>query len=65
MLPLAAGHGVESCRRRGGLVGILPGDRRGVRSNGAQFTVATFAAYFLHDVEHHVWDVTAAGRAGD
>lgn len=40
-------------------------EHRGVRSNGAQFTVATFAAYFLHDVEHHVWDVTAAGRAED
>lgn len=32
--------------------------RRGRRSNGSQFTVASFAVYFLHDVEHHVWDVT-------
>jgi hypothetical protein len=31
--------------------------RSGRRSNGSEFTVATFAVYFLHDVEHHVWDV--------
>jgi hypothetical protein len=28
-----------------------------VRSNGSVFTVATFAAYLRHDVEHHLWDV--------
>ena len=33
-------------------------DRPGRRSNGSRFTVATFAVYFLHDVEHHVHDVT-------
>lgn len=32
--------------------------RTGRRSDGATFTPATFAVYFLHDVEHHVWDVT-------
>ncbi len=32
-------------------------DRRGVRSDGAEFTVATFARYFLHDLTHHLWDV--------
>lgn len=32
--------------------------RPGVRSNGSEFTVATFAVYLLHDVEHHVWDVS-------
>lgn len=31
---------------------------RGVRSNGSVFTILTFAAYFVHDIEHHVWDVT-------
>jgi hypothetical protein len=31
--------------------------RRGVRSNGSQFTVVTLARYFLHDVEHHLHDV--------
>ena len=34
-------------------------DRRGTRSNGSVFTVRTFAAYFLHDVEHHLHDVGA------
>jgi hypothetical protein len=32
--------------------------RPGRRSNGSRFTVATFAVYFLHDIEHHVHDVT-------
>lgn len=32
--------------------------RRGRRSDGAEFTVATFSQYFLHDVVHHLWDVT-------
>jgi hypothetical protein len=33
--------------------------RPGRRSNGSSFTVRTLAVYFLHDVEHHVHDVTA------
>jgi DinB superfamily len=33
--------------------------RRGTRSNGSQFTVETLAVYFLHDVEHHLYDVGA------
>lgn len=33
-------------------------DRRGRRSDGAEFTVATFLQYFVHDVVHHLWDVT-------
>lgn len=32
--------------------------RPGRRSNGSMFTVDTFAVYFLHDVAHHVVDVT-------
>jgi hypothetical protein len=32
-------------------------DRPGTRSDGARFTVATFARYVLHDPVHHVWDV--------
>jgi DinB superfamily len=32
--------------------------RRGFRSDGAEFTVLTFIQYFLHDVIHHLWDVT-------
>lgn len=31
---------------------------RGIRSDGAVFTVVTFIQYFLHDVIHHLWDVT-------
>ena len=33
-------------------------ERTGERSDGAHFTVDTFARYFLHDIEHHLWDVT-------
>jgi hypothetical protein len=33
--------------------------RTGRRSNGAEFTIATLAQYFLHDVEHHLHDVKA------
>jgi len=32
--------------------------RKGRRSNGAEFTVASLSQYFLHDVVHHLWDVT-------
>ncbi|MCW2812096.1 MAG: hypothetical protein JWP61_2554 [Friedmanniella sp.] len=33
-------------------------DRRGLRSDGSAFTVTTLLQYFLHDVVHHLWDVT-------
>ncbi len=33
-------------------------DRSGMRSNGSQFTVLTLGRYFLHDLVHHLWDVT-------
>lgn len=38
---------------------VLPAerDRRGERSDGATFTVDSFARYFLHDLVHHVHDV--------
>jgi hypothetical protein len=32
--------------------------RPGSRGDGATFTVATFARYFIHDPIHHLWDVT-------
>jgi len=32
-------------------------DRTGTRSDGARFTVETFARYLLHDPVHHVHDV--------
>ena len=34
-------------------------DRRGHRSDGASFTVASFARYLLHDPVHHLHDVRA------
>jgi hypothetical protein len=33
-------------------------ERHGRRSDGSEFTVATLSQYFLHDVIHHLWDVT-------
>ena len=33
--------------------------RRGLRSNGSEFTVTTLAQYFWHDVEHHLRDIGA------
>ena len=32
--------------------------RTGRRSDGAHFTVETFARYMIHDPVHHLWDVT-------
>jgi hypothetical protein len=37
-------------------------DRTGRRSDGAAFTVDSIARYYLHDIEHHLWDV-GDGRA--
>ena len=40
----------------------VPGDawhRPGRRSDGARFTVASFAVYLAHDPTHHLWDVRA------
>lgn len=31
--------------------------RTGFRSDGAAFTIETFARYFIHDPVHHLWDV--------
>ncbi len=36
--------------------------RTGRRSDGARFTVDSFARYFLHDVLHHLHDVGAEER---
>jgi hypothetical protein len=32
--------------------------RTGVRSNGSTFTVESLGRYLLHDLSHHVWDVS-------
>jgi hypothetical protein len=37
--------------------------RTGYRSDGAAFTVETFARYFIHDPIHHLYDVTGVRRA--
>jgi hypothetical protein len=34
--------------------------RVGRRSDGARFTIETLSKYFLHDVQHHLWDVRPA-----
>jgi hypothetical protein len=44
--------------------GTVTGDqweRTGFRSDGAQFTIETFARYFIHDPVHHYHDVTGTG----
>lgn len=37
--------------------------RTGRRSDGAAFTIDSIGRYYLHDVEHHLWDVTGS-RSG-
>ncbi|MDH6137531.1 hypothetical protein P3T37_006964 [Kitasatospora sp. MAA4] len=37
--------------------------RTGARSDGARFTVASFARYLIHDPVHHLHDVTAVTAA--
>lgn len=32
-------------------------ERTGNRSDGARFTVDSISRYYLHDIEHHLWDV--------
>lgn len=34
--------------------------RTGFRSDGAAFTVESFARYLIHDPVHHLWDVQRA-----
>lgn len=38
--------------------------RPGRRSDGASFTVETFARYFIHDPVHHLYDVNSARHVG-
>jgi hypothetical protein len=40
-------------------------ERTGYRSDGAAFTIATFARYFIHDPVHHLYDVTGVRTLGD
>jgi DinB superfamily len=43
-------------------VGSDEWSRTGARSDGARFTVATLARYFVHDPIHHLYDVTGTRR---
>jgi hypothetical protein len=38
-------------------------ERTGNRSDGARFTVSSFAQYFIHDPVHHLYDVTGQPAA--
>ena len=51
---------VEAIAQR--FVSVAPDQwgRRGVRSDGAAFTVASLSNQFLHELEHHGYDVTVA-----
>jgi hypothetical protein len=48
----------------GRFAGVTDGQwqRTGRRSDGAAFTVETFARYFIHDPVHHLYDVTGQRR---
>lgn len=55
-----AGEYTEAAAHTAGLFAAVRPEqwqRRGTRSNGSPFTVATLGAYFLHDLEHHLVDV--------
>jgi hypothetical protein len=52
----------ERCAARWDTVQPSDHTRRGFRSDGAVFTVESFARYFLHDPIHHVDDI-ARGNA--
>lgn len=53
----------ERAAHRFGAVGPLDLGRRGIRSNGSEFTIATFAPYFAHDLVHHIADVERGNEA--
>ena len=57
------GEAAEALARRFDGVAGEDWQRTGVRSDGVRFTVESFARYLLHDVVHHLHDVTGA-RAG-
>lgn len=38
--------------------------RRGLRSNGSEFTIASISVYHLHDIVHHAYDVQPGSAAG-
>ena len=59
---------VEAAGHVAGLYASVPAEhyaREGRRSNGSLFTVRTLAQYHLHDVLHHVHDITKGTPAAD
>jgi hypothetical protein len=51
----------EAAETIAGRFAAVAGDqwsRQGRRSDGARFTIDTFARYFIHDPVHHLYDVT-------
>ena len=52
----------ERCAQRWDAVGPDDWQRRGSRSDGAVFTVESFARYLLHDPVHHLDDVERGNR---
>jgi hypothetical protein len=64
--PRVAGELHEAADTLAGHFGEVRGDewmRTGRRSDGARFTVESFARYLIHDPLHHIHDVT--GRRYD
>jgi DinB superfamily len=55
---LGEAAGVVAARFDG--VGGDQWQRTGYRSDGAEFTIDSFARYFCHDLVHHLHDVTSA-----
>jgi hypothetical protein len=53
----------EEIAARFGAVSGGQWDRQGRRSDGAVFTVETFARYLVHDPVHHLYDVTGRQQA--
>jgi hypothetical protein len=57
---VVAGELAEAAERAALAFESVPPERRGLRgarSDGAEFTVGSFARYILHDLLHHVHDV--------
>ena len=59
-IPVAA----ETLARRFDSLSAEQWQRTGHRSDGAHFTVETFARYFIHDPVHHLFDVTGVRYSG-
>jgi len=64
---VVAGELLEAAAAAADLYESVPPDawsRRGLRSNGSEFTVESLGRYHLHDVVHHTCDVTGTRWAG-